>query len=118
MATKKLIRRRVLIREYDYEKKLKPQAKWLYSNISFEPINRTILEQEYMWATLQNKNPPKTTSIPALLSWVNSSGIGTVYSLRYSNYDYAWDSNGDAVIWYAVNKPRSRLGWATLEYHG
>lgn len=116
MATKKLVRRRVLIREYDYEKKLKPQAKWLYSNISFEPVNQKTLEQEYMWATLQDKHPPRTLSIPALLSWVNSSGIGTVYNLRYNNYDYCWDSNGDAVIWYAVNKPRSRLGWATLEY--
>jgi hypothetical protein len=118
MATKKLVRRRVLIREYDYERKLKPKAKWLYSNITFEPINQATLEQEYMWATLQDKHPPRTLSIPALLSWVNNSGTGIVYSLKYHNYDYAWDSNGDAVIWYAVNKPRSRLGWAILEYQG
>ena len=116
MATKKLVKRRVLIREYDFEKKLKPQAKWLYSNVTFEPINQKTLEQEYMWATLQNKNPPRTLSIPALLNWVKSSGIGTVYSLRYNNYDYDWDENGNAVLQYAINKPRSLLGWATLEY--
>ena len=114
----KLVRRRVLIREYDYERSLKHKAKWLYSNITFEPINQTTLEHEYMWATLQNKHPPRTLSIPALLSWVNSSGVGTVYNLKYNNYHHDWDSNGDAVIWYSINKPRSRLGWAILEYYG
>lgn len=121
MATNKLLRRRVLIREYDYRKKLIPQSRGLYDRVEFTPITKTSNEQEYMWAVLNNRRVETYGEMPFdptdLQTFMYNQKIrGQLYSKRYLEYRVYWHPvNGTATIYSRADRPSSVLGWATLE---
>jgi hypothetical protein len=118
---KKTLRRRVLIREYDYRKKLLPQSRGLYDRVEFTPITRTSNEQEYMWAVLNNRRIEIYGEMqfdPADLQtfMYNQKIRSQLYSKQYLEYHVYWHPvDGTAVIYSRADRPSSVLGWAVLE---
>ena len=118
----KPIRRRVLIREYDYRKMVTNayggiiyDGMMLYNKSEFIPLTKIMIEQEEAWAVLSNKRHV----------WMYASrGINNIfygmadylYNPRYESWAKSWDEDEYLCVQARVNTPRSRIGWATFEY--
>ncbi len=119
----KPIRRRVLIREYDYQKMITNalggivyDGMMLYNHSEFEPLTKTLIEQEQTWATLANKRQV----------W-QYAGRGVkqifygmkdyLYNPRYMEWRTYWDEDEYLCVRARSNTPESRIGWATFEYN-
>ncbi len=121
------LRRRVIIREYDY-KKVEEQAlaplstmgiiETLYDRVSFMPLDQTALEKLKMLDILKGK---KSTPIletkwdlkmPALLLWDLKDYL---YNDRYCHWRVSTDEEGFMCVQARANTPKSRLGWAECE---
>lgn len=112
----KHLRRTVIIRKYDYDRKL-PHAQMLYDTCRFDPLLRKSLEQEYIYRTLNNTLPPPwgidlTGGIRNLLQ----AQTDLLYDTKYLTRNLEEDEEGHIWIWYRENTPRSILGLATFEY--
>jgi hypothetical protein len=118
----KLLRRTVIMREYDYNKKLS-LALSLYTCAEFEPCLRLRLDQERVLNLLKNPHDQ-----PGVWESDRVQVTGSIYNLlwyqrkRFYNPDHIrWnieeDDAGHVWIWHRSNTPRSRLGLATFEYH-
>ncbi len=125
MAVKiKVLKRKVIIREYDFER-VKTQAfsplsmmgslETLYDRAEFRPLVREELEKENLVKILKNpdkKNPFKPTEIPASLLFNIKDYL---YNENYTKWHSEYDSEGYIWIQARKNTPRSRLGWAIFE---
>jgi len=124
MAMKRTLRRRVIIREYDYEK-VKVEATGLYfdgvalyDRTSFMPINQDALEKLKMMDILKGKmhTPLLETKydlkFPAALLWELKDYL---YNKRYCNWLVTTDDDGFMCVQARSNTPKSRLGWAVFE---
>jgi hypothetical protein len=118
---KKTLRRRILIRSYDYEKKLRPQSHGLYDRVEFTPITRLSNEQEYVWAVLNGRVIETYGELPFdptnLQTFMHNQKIrGQLYSTQYLDYQTYWHpDDGTAVIYSRAYCPVCVLGWAVLE---
>jgi hypothetical protein len=118
---KKTLRRRVLIRSYDYEQKLLPKSRGLYDRVEFTPITKVSNEQDYMWAVLNGQMIETYGELPFdpadLQTFMHNQKIRSqLYSKRYLDYRVYWHPvDGTAVIYSRENCPVSVLGWAVLE---
>jgi hypothetical protein len=119
----KLLRRTVIIRQYDYDHKVRGPAASLYDTSTFEPYLRTALEQDYIYRVLSNTMPemtreqlsrdPEFDQAPYQLlrgQW------DRLYNQKYVEANLEEDSDGRIWCWYRSNTPRSILGLATFEY--
>lgn len=119
MATNKLLRRRVLIREYDYQKKLLPQSRGLYDRVEFAPLTQKSIEQDLVWSILKGQfsslEPSENfTNLQSYIDLQRQSNL--VYNPRYIDYSCYWDPfNGNAIMYSRADRPSSVLGWAVLE---
>ena len=119
----KPIRRRVLIREYDYRKMVTNayggvifDGMMLYDKSEFVPLTKTLIEQEETWAILGSKRHV----------WQYASrGVKDIfygmkdylYNPRYMEWKTTWDEDEYLCVQARSNTPRSRIGWATFEYN-
>jgi hypothetical protein len=111
----KLLRRRVLAREYDFDKYLQPAVPTLYDTAEFEPV--TVRDLEHLHLVDRIKNPV------AMPHWQRPSAWPRAFlfdhktqSYRVDYFEYLVDVDENDFIWvqYRKNTPRSRIGWAVL----
>jgi hypothetical protein len=120
------LRRKVIIREYDYNK-VRDQAlggliffdgMGLYDRAEFTPLNQETLEKLKVVEILRGKkNTPILEAdldlkIPALLVRQLSDYL---YDSRYYNWSVTTDDDGFLCVQARKNTPKSRLGWAVFE---
>jgi len=117
--------RKVIIREYDYNK-VRNQALGgliydsmaLYDRASFTPLNQETLEKLKMIEILKGKtNTPILEAninlvVPALLV---SQLRDYLYDSRYYKWPVTTDEDGYLCVQARKNTPKSRLGWAVFE---
>jgi len=124
---KKLLRRKVLIREYDFNKiKTKATAKvdryeTLYDRVTFTPITKNDLEKEYLIYLLTKDennvtnnpwNSWKPTDYPASYLWYIKKKL---YNEDYARWDCRFDDDGFLLVQYSKGKPETKLGWGVFE---
>jgi hypothetical protein len=119
------LRRKVIIREYDYNK-VRDQALGgliydgmaLYDRAEFTPLNQEALEKLKVLEILKGK---KSTPLleadldlkkPALLVRQLKDYL---YDSRYYNWSVTTDDDGFLCVQARKNTPKSRLGWAVFE---
>jgi hypothetical protein len=111
---KRTLRRRCIIREYDFNKILKKDPdRLLYDSYEFEPFTKLKLEQEAMWHTLKGTNTnnwlienPPISNLRRLQD--------SLYDKKYLDWDCWHTSEGFVLIQSRKNAPQTRLGWATM----
>ena len=123
----RILRRKVIIREYDYSK-VQEQAfapldfmglkDTLYDRGSFTPLSQENLEKLKMIDHLKGKK--RTPLIeskwnlknPALLLWDLKDYL---YNERYIDWNVTVDEDGYVCVQARKNTPKSRIGWAVFE---
>jgi hypothetical protein len=122
------LRRKVIIREYDYER-VRKQAfapltfmgmlDTLYDRSEFKLITRQQLEHENLIKLLKDdkktglfQNLLKPTTIPSLFLFNVKDYL---YDQRYIEWHSEYDEDGYIWVQARKNTPRSRLGWAIFE---
>ena len=115
------LRRKVIIREYDFNK-VKEQATGLYydgmalyDRVSFNPLSRDHLEKENLLRLLktpEKTNPFKPTEIPALLLFNIKDYL---FNEKYIEWNAEYDEDGYIWVQARKNTPRSKLGWGIFE---
>lgn len=110
----RILRRRCIIREYDFNKILKKDPdRILYDTYEFEPFTKLRLEQQSMWHTLKGvnvrdwiiENPPRSN-----LRRLQDS----LYDKRYLDWDCWFTADGYILIQARKNAPQTKLGWAIM----
>lgn len=110
----KLLRRRVLVREYEYEEFLISSVPRLYDSADFEPVTMTDLKHLNLIDRIKNpvkeewKRPKET---PQSFIWDHQTRS---YRDDYFKFNIDVDDHGYIWLQYRKNTPRSRLGWATM----
>jgi len=108
------LRRRCIIREYDFDKILKKDPdRILYDTYEFVPFTKLKLEQADMWYTLKGvmvrdwiiDNPPRSN-----LRRLQDS----LYDKRYLIWNTWFTLDGYVIIQARTNAPQSKLGWAVM----
>jgi predicted acetyltransferase len=112
---KRLLRRRVIIRDYDFVL-LKPSAEKLYDRVWFEPVTVKELEQDMLVSLL--KNPERD-------SYLYSDPLANVLQMikihLYNKDYYKWNcketEEGYIQVYYrsTAKNANSILGWAYFE---
>lgn len=111
---KRVLKRRCIIREYDFKNILKKDPdRILYDTYEFVPFTKLRLEQEAMWHAIKGvmvrdwiiENPPRSN-----LRRLQES----LYDKRYLSWDSWFDNDGYVVIQARKNAPQTRLGWAYM----
>jgi hypothetical protein len=113
----KTVRRHVLIREKEFLGKLSREAQGLYTWIDWQPLTKSQLEKQNMWAQLQGQNPP--WNVEFTWSRVRLHHVPfTLYNSRYREWRTFLDPNDQEQLWMTPtngNGKPQRLGIATLE---
>jgi hypothetical protein len=117
--------RKVIIREYDYNK-VRDQALGgliydgmaFYDRAEFTPLNQEALEKLKVVEILQGKK--NTPIIEADLDLKMPSRLVAqlrdyLYDNRYYNWSVTTDEDGYLCVQARKNTPKSRLGWAVFE---
>jgi hypothetical protein len=118
------LRRKVIIREYDYEK-VRDQSfmplrsmglmETMYDRAEFRPITKTQLEYDNLIMLLRDdfeENPLRPTAIPALFLF---NAKDYLYNQKYIEWKSEYDDDGYIWIQAKKNAPRTRLGWGIFE---
>ncbi len=123
---KRTLRRKVLIREYDFkhvrEEAFAPVAgiglsNSLYDRAEFTPVNQDNLEKLKLLEILKDK---KTKLSDAELNLKNPALLVAhlkdyLYNHKYCEWQVTIDEEGYLCIQSRKNNPKSRLGWAVFE---
>jgi len=116
----RLLRRRVIIRQYDYHR-LEQQAlslfegDSLYDRCQFSPITKLDLEKQSVFLMLKSDSRwtnyrPTPYPIHLLERFKDY-----LYDTRYLKWTVTWDDVGYIWVQSRTNTPSSQLGWAVLE---
>ena len=114
------LRRKVIIREYDFEK-VKYQAflpigaVTLYDRAEFNPFTKDTLTRDYLMKILGDKTKKglaRPDQHPA--NWLYDMK-DFLYSDKYINYHPEYDEDGYVWVQARKNTPKTRLGWAVFE---
>jgi hypothetical protein len=120
------LRRRVIIREYDF-KKVRDQAfaplafmgslETLYDRAEFTPLNQENLEKLKLIEVLKGKTNiltevPTDLQHPRLLVYQLRDYM---YDDRYHKWQATTDEEGYLCVQARKNTPKSRLGWGVFE---
>lgn len=117
--TLRTLKRRVLIREYDY-KKVERQAftpvgiSALYDRASFTPIKLDDIEKQQIIDYLKGKPEPlwKDLDMPAIALYNIKNHL---YDVRYYDWNVTFDDEGYLCVQSRKNTPKSRIGWGVFE---
>lgn len=121
----KVLKRKVIIREYDYNK-LVSSALFpikshnytvLYDRASFLPLNQESLEKLKVAEILKGKYSPITEvnlnlKNPELLLYNLKDYL---YNQKYLEWKLDFDQEGYICVQSRKNVPKSRIGWAVFE---
>jgi hypothetical protein len=113
------LRRKVLIREYDY-KKVERQAfspvgiTALYDRASFTPVTFDGIEKQQILDILKGKTEPTWRDLeqPALALYNVKDHL---YDIRYYDWKVTFDEEGYLCVQSRKNTPLSRIGWGVFE---
>ena len=118
------LRRKVIIREYDFNKVAADatgahfDGQSLYDRVSFLPLNEENLEKLKVVEILQGKEH----TVLLKSDWNNNVPAMLLYQLRDYLYDkryYDWrvsiDDQGFICVQARKNTPKTRLGWGVFE---
>lgn len=117
------LRRKVIIREYDFEK-VKAEAigpigfghiNSLYDRASFTPFTKELLGQEYLMKILGDKTKKSLSrpdQHPANWLWDMKDQL---YNPSYIQYHPEYDDDGFIYVQARRNTPRTKLGWGVFE---
>ncbi len=118
------LKRKVIIREYDFNK-IKAHALSdiyydgisLYDRVEFTPINQAVLEKLKIQDILKGKTSPFTEStwtleLPAILLYNLKDYL---YNDQYYNWNPSVDEDGYICVQARRNTPKTRLGWGVFE---
>lgn len=116
------LRRKVIIREYDFVK-VRSDAldigfvkyHTLYDRAEFKPLKKDDLEKENLLKVLKDpvkNNPFKPTEIPALFLFNVKDYL---YNQKYIDWNAEYDEDGYIWVQARKNTPRSKLGWGIFE---
>ena len=120
----KHLKRRIIIRQYDYTQMVNRAVPALYDRSSFEPITLKELEQEYIMTILSEKKSQMLLTpsrykgdeqyyqYPQSYLWQMQNYL---YSKNYVNWFSDYDEDGYMWIQSRKNTPRTLLGWGTFE---
>ncbi len=121
--TIRTLRRKVIIREYDFNK-VRDQAiglvgfaalDSLYDRAEFVPFTKDSLGQEYLMRLLGDKTKKglaRPDQHPA--NWLFDMR-DYLYSPKYIQYHPEYDDDGFIYVQARKNTPRTRLGWGVFE---
>jgi hypothetical protein len=114
----KYLRRRTIIRESEFDKKIRPYIPFLYNQAEFTPIKVYELERDYMFKILSD-DPSVNQNFRA--DFKNPRNIlfhyrDYVYNPRYREWNLEIDDQGQILVQSRKNVEPSRLGWAVVEY--
>ena len=123
----KLVRRRVIIREYDYNKLVKLAIPKYYTTSEFNPLTLQELERDYMFQVLKtgndrlvkrvnrinSKNPIEFSHPQSVLHYFGNH----LYDSNYVKCLTEYDEHGFMWIQSRKNTPRTKLGWGIFEWH-
>lgn len=125
MGVKKL-RRRVIIRQYDYLKLAHQAIPGLYDASSFVPITLKELEHEHLMMVLSEKPSTKFLvrsdynidkrdyEYPRNYLWEMQNSL---YNKSYVDWFSEYDEDGYMWIQARKNTPKTLLGWGEFEYY-
>ena len=120
---KRVLRRKVIIREYDFNK-IKDEATGfhydghaLYDRVQFTPLNQDALEKIQLQEILKGKENALTEikwnlSIPAVFLFQLRDFL---YDDRYYNWLVTTDEDGYICVQARKNTPKTRIGWGVFE---
>jgi carotenoid cleavage dioxygenase-like enzyme len=121
-----VLRRRVIIRQYDYLKLAHEAIPGLYDASSFVPITLKELEQEHLMMVLSEKpsekllvprnyqSDEKYYEYPQNYLWHMQNRL---YDKKYVGWFSEYDEDGYLWIQARKNTPRTLLGWGEFEYY-
>lgn len=115
--TLKVLRRRCLIREYDFQRvkaeALSPKLK-LYDRVEFTPLQLTDLEHQQVIDLLKGKEVPTWSDlkVPAVSLYKLKDHL---YDVRYYGWTVNYDEDGYLCVQARKNTPLSRIGWGIFE---
>ncbi len=121
--TKRTLRRRVIIREYDFNKikndaiGLHYDGHSLYDRVEFTPLSQDTLEKLQLQEILKGKHTPLTEvkwnlTIPAVLLYQLKDYL---YDERYYDWEVNTDEDGYLCVQARKNTPKTRIGWGVFE---
>ena len=122
--TKRTLRRKVIIREYDFHK-VKADALSvgvttqyaLYDRAEFVPLNQETLEKLKLVEVLKGKENAITKvdsslKVPALLLYNLKDYL---YDVKYIDWQVSIDEDGYLCVQSRKNTPKTRIGWGVFE---
>ena len=115
----KHLQRRIIIRQYDYEKIVKQHVPGLYSTATFVPITLDELKKEHTFAILRNNSDRyrlENVHYEYPRNYLQAMD-DRLYDKRYVDWFSNYDSDGLMWIQSRQNTPRSVLGWGVFEYN-
>lgn len=121
----RVLRRKVIIREYDFFKVEKQaignigfvKMATLYDRASFTPLNEDSLEKLKLAEILKGKENDLTnlrvdlTHPASVLYYLRDY----LYNSKYYDWNLSMDETGCICVQSRSNTPKSRLGWAIFE---
>jgi hypothetical protein len=128
----KILKRKVIIREYDYQKIKKQVQSYnkknkdtLYDSVTFIPITKDSLEKDYIIYLLTKKETTKYPNVyPDELYKPSEYPISflrhmkkNLYDQEYIKWKARYNEDGYFLIRYNDSTPETMLGWAVLEKH-
>ncbi len=112
----KYLRRRILIRQYDFHR-IQNRAQQVYDSVSFEPITLKEIEHEHLFRVLNGTKLPEPMygeyHYPRNYLYAMQNYL---YDKNYVDWFSNYDDDGYMYIQSKRNAPESMLGWATFEY--
>lgn len=112
----KTVRRRVLIREKEWLGRLSRDAQGLYTSMDWQPLRKSELEKQNMWAELQGQKVPWKIEFTWSRAYLHHCEL-SLYNERYRHWTIFVDLEDQ--LWMRPDNPNGksqRLGIATLEY--
>jgi hypothetical protein len=110
----KLLRREIIVREYDFDHQMAPAVPLLYDSAEFIPITESEIRNYALVDILKNPLKAKHEREPEHpWSWL-AQKKNRCYRDDYHRFIQGIDENGYIWIQYRKNTPRSRLGWAVM----
>ena len=120
----KPVRRRVLIRELDYNKMIHRHGNYggivfdgmlLYNTTQFEPVSRDSIEKEIVWTELQGQRR-HWQYFDRGIRQIFHGMKDYLYNPKYAAWRVFWDEHGYLCVQARSNTPSSRIGWGVFEY--
>lgn len=112
-AVVRTLRRRVLIRRYDYDRLYRQAVPRHYDAATFEPVTQDLIEKEIVWNELQGRSSIWLyygRDVKQILYGMKDY----TYNPKYLMWKKSWNQDGVLCIQSRSDYPPNELGWATF----